>query len=192
MTRRRRASRVASRALLVASTFAALITAGRAHADPKAPGYVQNKFALPCAPSCTLCHANDRGGFANYRTITINGTQKGGFGVTMKNLGFVPTDQSTWDPAFALAEQDKTDTDEDGVPDVEELKADEDPNNPEKGAALCAASDDSSGGCGTARGAPENTLVSASTGAVLMLGVALRRTVRRGSGGALVSTRRRQ
>src|SRR5436190_294081 len=117
-----RAARKVDTKIVLRGTLAALFFAANgAYADPKVPAYIQNKYGLPCAPDCTLCHANDRGGFANYRTITVNGVQKGGFGVTMKNFGLNPLDPSTWDSSFAAAEQGKSDTDADGTPDVEEL-----------------------------------------------------------------------
>lgn len=174
--RKKRATRLGSSALVAASFAATFFAATRAGADPKAPGYLQSKYGLSCAPDCTLCHDSDLGGYARFRVITVNGQQKGGFGVTIKNFGFVPTDQSTWDPAFAAAAaaQPPSDTDGDGVPDIEELSKGEDPNDPTPGAQLCGKGP--TYGCvRVARGGAVDGVALLVTSAVLFAGVALTR-----------------
>lgn len=175
MNRCCRAPRIRASAALCGLLGATLFVAARsASADPNIPAYIQNKYALPCAPDCTLCHANDRGGYANFRTITINGAQKGGFGVTMKNLGLNPIDPSTWDPAFAAADSKNTDTDADGIADIDEIMRVQDPNNPATGAALCSPPSNSSG-CAMAQRASGGRVAPVASAVALLAGIALYR-----------------
>jgi hypothetical protein len=129
--------KLSCRVVAGAALVAGLCISVEASADPNAPGYVQTAYGLSCTPQCTLCHATNAGGFANIRKIVVNGQSKGGFITTLEADGFVPTDQSTWGPAFAKCEANKTDTDGDGTPDIQELKMGDDPNDPAPGAALC-------------------------------------------------------
>lgn len=99
---------------------------------------------MDCAPACTLCHRDMNGGL---------GTVEKDFGDLMSRAGLFANDPSSIAPALAILEDptkadppftagqcppDGTspcDSDQDGVPDVTELREGTNPN--EKGGELC-------------------------------------------------------
>lgn len=155
---------------------ASLLASAPVWADAAAPAWVQDNYGLSCTPQCTLCHGSNLGGFGNFRTITVNGQSKGGFILTIKACGFVPTDQNTWKPAFDQCELNKTDTDGDGTPDIAELKEGRDPNDPNPTAILCGGDQGPTYGCvHVARKGSVDGLGLLAGGAVLFAGIALSR-----------------
>jgi uncharacterized protein (TIGR03382 family) len=96
----------------------ALLVSGSAGASSNFPGEIRSQLALSYTPDCTLCHAG---------TPSI-GTATTPFATSMRARGLVAGSLSSLDTALAALEAEKTDSDHDGVPDIEELKASTDPN----------------------------------------------------------------
>lgn len=180
----KRLVRLLSRAALFG---AALLPAHAAHADPLAPGFIQQKFGLECVPDCTLCHQTTAGGYGNYRSAVSASGQKTGFLfiIDLKACGFDPLRKdATWDAAIATCEGPTPpagfpqgqkwppDADGDGVSDMDELKAGTDPNNGAPDAKICA--NVPTYGCvRVARGNSIDGLALVVSGAVLFAGIAL-------------------
>lgn len=88
-------------------------------ASPDYPGRIQQELDMPCAPSCTICHRDNRGGL---------GTVSQPFGKAMMAAGLRFFAPQTINPALAELEAQHTDSDGDGQGDVLELSAGRDPN----------------------------------------------------------------
>lgn len=91
---------------------------GSAHAMPPYPGDIQSHLQLNYTPSCTLCHATPAGG----------GPIATKFGNAMVAAGLT-TDESTLIPALDKLNADNTDSDGDGIPDIQALKDGLDPSS---------------------------------------------------------------
>lgn len=103
------------RALVVAT----LIAGGAVHASSTYPGEIRAHLGLSSTPDCTLCHNVPSGG---YGTVTTP------FGTSMRARGLVAQSIPSLDTALDALAAEKTDSDHDGVPDIDELKAGTDPN----------------------------------------------------------------
>lgn len=89
-----------------------------ANATPGFPDVVAEHLQLASPPSCALCHAGTQ----------ARGTVTTPFGVTIRSRGAQAYDDDSLRTALdALAAEGK-DSDGDGTPDIEELKAGADPN----------------------------------------------------------------
>lgn len=106
-----------------------------ANATPGFPDVIAEHLQLASAPSCALCHAGTQ----------ARGTVTTPFGVTIRSRGAQAYDDDSLRTALdALAAEGK-DSDADGTPDIEELKAGTDPNGtgeavvPEYGCASAPA-----------------------------------------------------
>jgi hypothetical protein len=102
-------------------TASFVLTAAVAFASPTYPADVQTHLSLAAPPpqSCSLCHVNGVGAVGTVNTP---------FGKAMRAQGLVlenPTSLNTALDALAAA---KTDSDADGMSDIDELKAGRDPN----------------------------------------------------------------
>src|SRR5262249_28544371 len=106
-----------SGAALLASSVTFSAAAG---ATPNFPQALADHLGLSQAPECSLCHVGEPG----------LGTVNSPFGKSMRARGLVPYDVNALDTALDALEAEHTDSDGDGTPDIEELKADEDPNVP--------------------------------------------------------------
>jgi hypothetical protein len=107
---------------LVAASIAALVLLGaprHALATPNFPGVIARELKLPGPPDCTLCHS---GGQTRRGTVTTP------FGTSMRSRGLVAYDEASLVKALAALTAEKKDSDQDGTPDIEELKAGTDPN----------------------------------------------------------------
>jgi hypothetical protein len=126
--------------------LAMLTVSAFAGASATFPAEVQSALNMPCTPPCTICHKDNLGGI---------GTVTKPFGSNMIDVGHVKrADPSSVKPALDALDAAKTDSDGDGVSDIDELRAGDDPNT--KGANnLC--SDVPMYGCG-ARVAPNGRL----------------------------------
>ena len=89
---------------------------GQAHST--FPTLIQNDLNMPCTPACTICHRDNLGGF---------GTVSQPFGKAMQADGLLFI-EATLSPALNKLEAAGTDSDGDGVGDIEELRAGQDPN----------------------------------------------------------------
>ncbi|HET6981308.1 MAG TPA: thrombospondin type 3 repeat-containing protein [Myxococcaceae bacterium] len=103
------------RVLLVAAALAG----GLAHASSIYPPEVRSHLGLSYTPDCSLCHANGQTGFG---TVTTP------FGTSMRARGLVAQNIGSLDTALDALAAEKTDSDGDGTPDIDELKAGTDPN----------------------------------------------------------------
>jgi len=96
-----------------------VLAAGLAHASSTYPGEVRAHLGLPYTPDCSLCHANGQTGFG---TVTTP------FGTSMRARGLVAQNIASLDTALDALTAEHTDSDGDGVGDIDELKAGTDPN----------------------------------------------------------------
>ena len=97
----------------------AVLAGGLAHASSIYPPEVHSHLALSYTPDCSLCHANGQTGFG---TVTTP------FGKSMRARGLVAQNIASLDTALDALAAEKTDSDGDGTPDIDELKAGTDPN----------------------------------------------------------------
>jgi hypothetical protein len=101
--------------------LAFLISAGLAAASGNYPATVQAEAGIPCAPTCTICHATNAGG---------SGTVTQPFGEAMMARGLTGGGNAdALVTALAQLETDAVDSDGDGSPDVDALRAGQDPND---------------------------------------------------------------
>src|SRR4051794_37885018 len=108
-----------SRLLAAWGMAAALALYGSAsHAHSTFPTVIQKDLDMPCVPACTICHKDTLGGF---------GTVTEPFGKSMQSVGLIFIDPSV-QPALNKLEAADTDSDGDGIGDIVELRAGQDPN----------------------------------------------------------------
>ena len=108
---------------LAAAVFI-LLPARPAHASPTYPGLLQKDVGMPCAPPCTVCHRDRNGGLY---TVTKP------FGLSMMAAGLRGQNADQLSAAVKTLSSDKSDSDGDGIPDIQELKAGTDPNSTANG-----------------------------------------------------------
>lgn len=122
---------------------ALLAMPGLALASPTYPGTVADALGLPCNPDCTLCHTTPTGGFTTVNTP---------FGLTarMKHGLECCKPELLRDVLDELREAE-TDSDHDGVTDIDELEALTDPNDAADVDLKCTAPEDDSG-CSVTKG----------------------------------------
>ncbi len=90
-----------------------------AQATPNFPPTIARELQLEADPQCSLCHA---GGETRRGTVTTP------FGATMRSRGLQAYAEPSLVTALQAITAEKKDSDGDGSPDVEELKAGSDPN----------------------------------------------------------------
>jgi len=101
-----------------------LLFAAPAAASPAFPSVLQEEYDMPCAPSCTLCHATDPGQAGNFvKPFAI-------MAVVPASGGGLAGDESKLKTALAAIQTNQTDTDGDGASDYTELSEGNDPNVP--------------------------------------------------------------
>jgi hypothetical protein len=96
-----------------------LLSTSTAHATPNFPDAVRRILGAVQSPPCSVCHA---GGQTGRGTVTTP------FGQAMRDRGLVAYDETSLQTALTRMETDKVDSNGDGVPDVDELRAGKDPN----------------------------------------------------------------
>jgi hypothetical protein len=97
----------------------AVLAGGLAHGSSIYPPEVRAHLSLSYTPACTLCHETESGGFG---TVTTP------FGKSMMARGLVAQNLGSLDTALDALAAEHTDSDHDGVGDIDELKAGSDPN----------------------------------------------------------------
>jgi hypothetical protein len=151
----------------------ALTSAPPAHADPGLPQFIEQHLQMPCLPQCTICHKDNQGGFGTLRP--------GKFGANMEMyFGLNPTDHGTWASALDQSEKAGFDTDKDGMPDIQELRKGDDPNDPSPGASVCSDENLKYGCLHVAPQPRADGFAAACGAAALVVGIgAMRRGMRR-------------
>ena len=97
-----------------------LLSTANAGAVATFPAEIQKHLALSYTPPCTLCHDNPNGGI---------GTATTKFAVSMKAAGLSATSSlADLDKALDTLAANNTDSNGDGIPDIQELKEGIDPN----------------------------------------------------------------
>jgi MYXO-CTERM domain-containing protein len=150
---------------LLASAVAAILVAvaAPAGATPNFPPAIAATLGLPAAPECSLCHDGP----------TQLGTVTTPFGKSMRAHGLMPYDEASLKKALAELESEGTDSDGDGIGDIDELRHGTDPNVPEGGQAEITAEY----GCAVHPGREPGSLGATL---VLIAVVLLTRRIRRG------------
>jgi hypothetical protein len=97
----------------------ALLAGCLAHASSIYPPEIRAHLGLSYTPDCSVCHANGQTGFG---TVTTP------FGTSMRSRGLVSQNIASLDTALDALAAERTDSDHDGVPDIDELEAGSDPN----------------------------------------------------------------
>ncbi len=99
---------------------ALLVTAPAAASDEFPPEIVKHLgLSADKTPDCTLCHATEAGGLGTVTTL---------FGKQGLARGLQASDTSSLDTYLDASAAEGTDSDGDGVPDIQELKNGTDPN----------------------------------------------------------------
>lgn len=102
----------------VSALIYGILLSTNASAMPTFPNEIQSHLHLSYAPQCTLCHGSISGG----------GPVVQPFGESMLAAGLTVSGGSTLTNALDKLDQDKTDSDGDGAPDIDELKLGTSPN----------------------------------------------------------------
>ena len=96
------------------------LLAAAAWASPVYPTEVEAALAMPCVPTCTICHETLGGG---------SGTVTRAFGIAMQDRGLTGgSDVPGLTSALDTMTLDGVDSDADGTIDTDELTAGQDPN----------------------------------------------------------------
>jgi hypothetical protein len=96
-----------------------MLCAASARASENYPETLEQALDTPCPPDCTTCHTRPSGGLLTANTPV---------GISMRRAGLKGDDTGTLLDAIATLEAEGTDSDMDGVPDVEEMHGGTDPN----------------------------------------------------------------
>jgi hypothetical protein len=174
--------------VLIPASLALLLAPSVAFATAGFPGDIQSDLSLTYAPPCTVCHETDSGG---------SGTVTRAFGKAMRAQGLQPDNSASVQSSLDGLAKDKTDSDCDGVDDIQQLKDGRDPNTGEfidgsgkpkpevdagcSGTGGGSSDDDPRYGCGAqvvAAPLPDATLPLVATVATVV-GLALSRRRRR-------------
>ena len=143
----------------VAVALALAAAAPAALASPTFPGEVQNTLGTPCVPPCVICHATSLGGL---------GTAVRPFGLAVRERGAHAGDTAELRAALELLEAEGVDSNQDGIPDVAELREGRNPND---AAGICGLQ------YGCATGAPRRH-GDAPVAVVVLIGLWARRRSR--------------
>lgn len=159
-------SKLASKpALALVGVLALIGISSSAHATPNFPDVVASHLGLEAPPDCTLCHIG----------TPARGTVTTPFGATLRSRGAQAYDEAALRRALDALTAERKDSDSDGTPDIDELRAADDPNS---GAGGPAVTPDY--GCTAAPGRGEAPLyLAVMLLAGLVIGVCRARTTNR-------------
>jgi uncharacterized membrane protein YgcG len=104
--------------LLPLCALALLLLPARGAATPNFPSAIRTELQLSYTPDCSLCHVGPQ------RVGTVNTP----FGVSMRSRGLVFYDEASLRRALAALDAERIDSDRDGTPDIDELRAGGNPN----------------------------------------------------------------
>lgn len=125
------------RPLPVALALAGLTSSGVCAAVEEYPGVVRAHLQLTYEPPCSVCHLKGNTG---------PGTVQTPVGIALRARGMSGHDEASLGRAVDALASDGTDSDGDGASDVEELRAQVDPNSP--GNQRLDSASDPTFGCG--------------------------------------------
>ncbi|HEX7668413.1 MAG TPA: thrombospondin type 3 repeat-containing protein [Polyangiaceae bacterium] len=91
-----------------------------ATATPTFPDAIARHLGTSIVPQCTVCHDG----------TPTKGTATSAFAGSMRSRGLMPNDASSLTAALDALDGEKTDSDGDGFPDIDELRKGWDPNVP--------------------------------------------------------------
>ena len=97
----------------------ALLLSLPAAATSSFPGVIRDTLGLDASPTCTVCHTTPGGG---------SGTATKPFAESLGAAGLQAFNNASLEAALAELEANGTDSDSDGVGDIDELRAGADPN----------------------------------------------------------------
>jgi hypothetical protein len=146
-----------------------------AAASPPYPGLIHDHLSLSYAPPCSICHQNG---------VTGYGTAITPFGQSMRDQGLRAEDPGSLATALDQLAANNTDSDGDGVPDIQELVKGTDPNGP--GVLGATRTPQLAYGCGAAITPIRPSRGSGSAFAGVLLGALGLAAVRRRRRGALL------
>ncbi len=110
-----------NRTLVAAAlALAGSVTAGAAHALPTFPAALASHLGTSHVPDCPVCHQG----------TPTKGTATTPLAIALQSRGLTASDPSSINAALDALAADKTDSDGDGISDVDELKKGFDPNFP--------------------------------------------------------------
>ena len=106
--------------LLCASVLALTLLPAAAHAVPGFPRDIKGDLSLDYEPPCFICHVKNNTG---------SGTANTGFALGLRERGLDAEARASLGTALTKLDNDKVDSDGDGVDDVDELREGTDPNS---------------------------------------------------------------
>lgn len=115
-------SRTISARVLLVALFG---VAAPAWASSEYPSVIQAELSMDCPPPCTICHKDNQGGLF---TVFVD---EGGkpFGEALMELGDLASEEpEQLRRALAVLDTQNTDSDGDGVSDIDALRANRNPN----------------------------------------------------------------
>jgi uncharacterized protein (TIGR03382 family) len=159
--------RVSLVSVLVATAL--LVVPSLADASSSFPPAIQSHLGAPTPiPACIVCHDTASGG---------SGTANRVFALSTKKNGLLSADVNSLNKSLDALAAAKTDSDSDGMSDIDELKAGRDPSVPEcDGGSQCGSVSKIVYGCSSTSDAP--TTAGAAMLALVALALVRRRRAR--------------
>jgi hypothetical protein len=114
-----RTARLTPRAAASLVAVALGFVAFHARASESYPNAIERALATPCPPDCTTCHTTRDGGELTANTPV---------GISARRAGLEGGDTSLLLDVLGTLETNRTDSDTDGTPDIDELRAGTNPN----------------------------------------------------------------